>query len=111
MDREKIWKNFCGMVPSFALFQKIFNRVTSGYDCLVVNNTSKSNDITECLYWYRAEIHDDFKIGKSIMWQMHYRLKKTLENENYENEQDDLRDLTTVQNDYKGDIRVTRVRN
>ncbi len=110
MDREKIWKNFAGMVPTFALFQKIFNRVTSGYDCLVVNNTSRSNDITDCLFWYRAEVHDDFRIGKKIMWEMHYRLKKNQEDEiDNENELDDLRELTRPPNNYKSDVRITRV--
>jgi len=83
-DREKLWKHFCGFVPSFSVFQKIMNKCTCGYECLVVNNMSRSNDISDCLFWYRGDIHPDYKIGKRCMWEFHYKMKKIREDEQME---------------------------
>lgn len=80
-DREKIWKHFCGFIPNFSTFQQIMNKCTQGYECLVINNTSRSNEIDDCLYWYEAVIRDDFKIGKPQMWMYHYQMKKETEEE------------------------------
>tara|TARA_Y100000361_G_C11120598_1_gene323003 strand:- start:298 stop:1122 length:825 start_codon:yes stop_codon:yes gene_type:complete len=87
-DREKIWRGFAGMVPTFALFNKIMNKCTTGYECMVINNTSRSNDIDDCLYWYCADIHDEFKVGKPQMWVYHYKMKKNICEEE-EREDDD----------------------
>ena len=75
-DRERLYKNFCGFIPTFAIFNKIMNKCTQGYEALVVDNTSRSNDITDCLFWYEGAIHDKFKIGKRNMWLYHYKMKK-----------------------------------
>lgn len=80
-DREKIWKHFCGFIPNFHTFQQIMNKCTQGFDCLVVNNTARSNEIDDCIFWYCAEIRNDFKIGKPQMWFYHYKMKKELEEE------------------------------
>lgn len=78
-DKEKIWKHFAGFVPNFALFQKIMNRCTTGHECMVINNNSRSNDISDCIYWYQAKIRDKFKIGKDAMWDYHYIMKSIKE--------------------------------
>jgi len=80
-DREKIWKHFCGFIPNFNAFQQIMNKCTQGYECLVVNNTSRSNEIDECLFWYKAEVREKFRVGKSPMWFYHYQMKKDQESE------------------------------
>ena len=75
-DRERIWKHFCGFIPSFNIFQQIMNKCTTGYECLVVNNTSRSNEIDDCLFWYKAQVYDSFRIGRPQMWIYHYKMKK-----------------------------------
>tara|TARA_B100000900_G_scaffold345043_1_gene309312 strand:- start:345 stop:689 length:345 start_codon:yes stop_codon:yes gene_type:complete len=95
-DREKLWKHFCGFIPNFNTFQQIMNKCTQGYECLVVNNTSRSNEIDDCLFWYKAEIREKFRVGKAQMWFYHYKMKKNLEDER-ENEDDDyFEDLVGV---------------
>jgi hypothetical protein len=81
-DREKIYKNFAGFIPSFTIFNKIMNKCTQGYEALVVDNTSRSNDISDCLFWYEAKIRDDFRVGKDSMWLYHYKMKKYNEDDN-----------------------------
>ena len=95
-DREKLWKHFCGFIPNFSTFQQIMNKCTQGFECLVVNNTSRSNEIDDCLYWYKAEIREHFRIGKSQMWFYHYRMKKNNEQEENDDEDDYYEDLVGI---------------
>lgn len=95
-DREKIWKHFCGFIPTFNTFQQIMNKCTQGYECLVVNNTSRSNEIDDCLFWYEAEIHGKFRVGKAQMWFYHYKMKKNLEDERENEDNDYFEDLVGV---------------
>ena len=37
--------------------------------CLVINNNAKSNKLTDQVFWYKAEPHDDFKIGAPSFWE------------------------------------------
>ena len=71
------------------------NKCTQGFECLVVNNTSRSNEIDDCIFWYKAELRDNFKIGKSQMWYYHYQMKKQEEIEN-EDENDYYQDLVGI---------------
>lgn len=110
-DREKLWKHFCGFIPSFQLFQKIMNKCTVGHECLVVNNMSRSNDISDCLFWYKGDLHDDFKVGKRQMWEYHYRMKKIIEDG--EDDQDDeyLQDIAGIRSSsFKKDTLIKKVK-
>ncbi len=67
-NQEKIYKNFFGIFPQFSIFQDVLNGCTEGYDCLVLDNTSKSNNIQDCVFWYRAKPDREFKIGSKELW-------------------------------------------
>lgn len=67
-NQEKIYKNFFGIFPQFSIFQDVMNTCTEGYDCLVLDNTSKSNNIKDCVFWYRAKPNRKFKIGSKELW-------------------------------------------
>jgi hypothetical protein len=67
-NQEKIYKNFFGIFPHFSIFQDVLNSCTEGYDCLVLDNTSKSNNIQDCVFWYRAKPTRDFKVGTKELW-------------------------------------------
>ena len=67
-NQEKIYKNFFGIFPHFSVFQDVLNSCTEGYDCLVLDNTSKSNNIQDCVFWYRAKPTRDFKVGTKELW-------------------------------------------
>jgi hypothetical protein len=45
------------------------DQCTQNYECLVVDNTSQSAKLEDCVFWYKAEIHPDFKIGDPEFWQ------------------------------------------
>jgi len=67
-NQEKIYKNFFGIFPRFSVFQDVLNSCTEGYDCLVLDNTSKSNNIKDCVFWYRAKPNRKFRIGSKELW-------------------------------------------
>lgn len=70
-NRERLWKAFAGIVPTFDQFNAIMDVVTQDYGCLVIDNTSKSNDISDCVFWYRAKPKVTFKMGSPAFWNYH----------------------------------------
>lgn len=88
-NQEKIYKNFFGIFPHIDTFKEVMNACTEGYDCLVLDNTSRSNKITDCVFWYRAKPDRKFKIGSKELWDFH---KKNYSKENQnEIDQDKLK--------------------
>jgi hypothetical protein len=66
--RKKIYENYAGFLPNFEIFSQIFTQCTENYECVVIDNTTKSNDICDQIYWYKAAIHGPFKIGAKQFW-------------------------------------------
>lgn len=69
-SRKKIYENYAGFVPTFEIFNQIITQTTENYECLVIDNTTKSNQLTDQMYWYKAEVHPEFKLGAREFWQM-----------------------------------------
>ena len=44
------------------------DQTTENYECLVIHNGSKSNKLEECVFWYKADSHPDFKLGPKELW-------------------------------------------
>ena len=45
----------------------------------MINNTSQSNKLEDCVFWYKAEQHGDFRIGSPEIWahsNAHYKEKE-----------------------------------
>ena len=81
-SREKLWKFFFGMFQDFRDFNKTFTACTEGYDCMVLDNTIKSNNITDCVFWYRAEPSlPRFKLGRQVFWDLDDRFYKDREDD------------------------------
>jgi len=70
-NREKLYKAFFGIFPTFDMFNQIMNACTENYECLVLDNTSKSNKIEDCVFWYKAKLHPQFRIGSPQLWNYH----------------------------------------
>lgn len=67
-NREKMYKEFFGVFPSFALFDELFLEVTQDYRCLVLDNTVPSTRIEECVFWYKAKKREPFRLGSQWYW-------------------------------------------
>jgi hypothetical protein len=72
-NREKIYKNFFGIFPTFDSFNEVLTSCTENYECLVLDNTSKSNKIEDVVFWYKAKVDHKFKMGSPALWDHHRR--------------------------------------
>jgi hypothetical protein len=70
-NREKLYKSFFGIFPTFEMFNQVMTSCTENYECLVLDNTSKSNKIQDCVFWYKAKPRENFKIGSPQIWNFH----------------------------------------
>jgi hypothetical protein len=66
-DRERLWKNFFGVIPTFAAFQQVMTSTTEDYHCLVLDNTVQSNELEDNIFWYKAPLRGpnlkNFRVG------------------------------------------------
>lgn len=67
-NRKRLYEHYAGMFSSLDQFSQIMNQCTEDYECLVIDNTTKSNKITDQVYWYKAESHPDFRLGGQQFW-------------------------------------------
>jgi hypothetical protein len=68
-DRERIYKNYAGMFPTFSFFERVLDACTEDYNCLVVDNTTTSNKLEDQVFYYKADMHDDgFKMCAPELW-------------------------------------------
>ena len=79
-NREKLYKSFFGIFPTFDMFNKVMDACTENYECVVLDNTSKSNRIEDCVFWYKATIRKNFKVGAPEYWQAHKKMITTKKN-------------------------------
>lgn len=81
-NRERIYKNYAGMFPTFQSFCQVMDQCTENFECLVINNNSKSNTLTDQIFWYKATSHPDFKLGSKEFWE----LSKNIHSDDEDNE-------------------------
>jgi hypothetical protein len=68
-NRKRIFDNYASAFPSFEFFCQIMDQCTQNYECLVIDNTSQSAKLEDCIFWYKADTHEDFRIGAPEFWQ------------------------------------------
>ena len=69
-NRKRIYENYAGMFPTFESFCQVMDQCTENYECLVINNNSKSNKLHDQIFWYKADPHGDFKLGSKEFWDL-----------------------------------------
>ena len=72
-NREKLYKHFFGIFPTFDAFNEVLTQCTENYECLVLNNRSTSNKIEDVVFWYKAKVGRKFKMGSPSLWEHHKR--------------------------------------
>jgi len=71
-NRKKIYEDYAGMIPSFDAFNNILDSCTQNYECLVIKTAAgTSSDIKDLVFWYKAEYHENFKVGHPSIWKYH----------------------------------------
>jgi len=51
---------------------------------LVINNNSKSNKLQDQVFWYKADSHNDFKLGSKEFWELSKGITDDEEEEKYD---------------------------
>jgi len=72
-NKQKLYKHFFGIFPSFEAFNEVLMQCTENYECLVLNVRSTSNKIEDVVFWYKAKIGRKFRIGSPALWEHHRR--------------------------------------
>lgn len=70
-NRKRLYEQYAGMFPTLEIFNQVMDQCTENFECLVINNNSKSNKLEEQVFWYKADAHEDFKIGHHDIWKYH----------------------------------------
>jgi|UniRef100_A0A6C0IPX3 hypothetical protein len=83
-NRKRIYDNYAGMFPTFESFCQVMDQCTENYECLVINNNSKSNKLTDQVFWYKADAHGNFRLGAKEFWEMSKNLPSDDEDEKYD---------------------------
>ena len=83
-NRQRIYENYAGMFPTFEAFSQVMDQCTENYECLVIHNGSKSNKLQDQVFWYKADAHNDFKLGSKDFWEMSKNLGDADEEESYD---------------------------
>jgi hypothetical protein len=83
-NRRRIYENYAGMFPTFEAFCQVMDQCTENYECLVINNNSKSNKLFDQVFWYKADNHGDFKLGSKEFWELSKGINSDDEDEKYD---------------------------
>ena len=69
INKKNIYnKYFNNLNIQFSLYCKLMDDYTNDFNCLVLDVKSKSMNIQDKLYWYKADLYSDFKICCSESW-------------------------------------------
>ena len=83
-NRKRIFENYAGMFPTFESFCQVMDQCTENYECLVINNNAKSNRLQDQVFWYKADSHNDFRLGSKEFWEMSKDIVSDEEDEKYD---------------------------
>ena len=83
-NRKRIYENYAGMFPTFESFCQVMDQCTENYECLVINNNSKSNKLTDQVFWYKADNHNDFRLGSKEFWELSKGMPEEDQEEQYD---------------------------
>lgn len=83
-NRKRIYENYAGMFPTFESFCQVMDQCTENYECLVIDNNSKSNKLEDQIYWYKAESHRPFKLGAKEFWELSQDIDSDDDGNNYD---------------------------
>ena len=72
-NRKVMYENYAGVIPTFNIFCDILDQITDDYTALYIHNATRTNNWTDCVFWYKAQIPpEDFKFGCQEYWDFHF---------------------------------------
>lgn len=83
-NRKRIWENYASMFPTLESFCSVMDQTTENFECLVINNNAKTSKLQDQVFWYKAEIRPDFKLGSKEFWEISKGIVSDDEDESYD---------------------------
>lgn len=84
-NRRRLYENYGSAFPSFEFFCQMMDQCTQNYECIVINNNTQSNKLEDTIFWYKAEIQGDFKLGAPELWRQSEMLSRIKEEDDVNN--------------------------
>jgi len=69
-NRRRFYEHWAGMFPTFEIFCQVMNQCTEDFNCLVIDNTARSNKLEDQVFWYKANNHNNFKMCNKRFWDL-----------------------------------------
>ncbi len=89
-NQKRLYDNFFGCFKKFAHFQEAFVECTNNYECLVLDNTSKSTKVEDCVFYYKAIPDRQYKLGSPDLWKyLDSRCKDDIESDDDDEQEDE----------------------
>lgn len=77
-NKTKLWKYFFGMFDKYEDFAKVMDKCTQEHGCLVMDNTTGSCNVDECIFWYKAAaVCPPFQFGSNLFHKLSARYVKS----------------------------------
>jgi AAA15 family ATPase/GTPase len=71
-NREKLWRNYASIIPTYALFCDLMDRLTEDFHALYIHNATRSNVWQECVFYWKAPlVPKGWKVGCPEYWDFH----------------------------------------
>jgi hypothetical protein len=80
-ERRRIWENYASIFPTFEAFCSVLDKTTENFECMVINNTVNSSNITDCVFWYKATLRDNVRLGAKEFWEISKQMEDDDDNE------------------------------
>jgi hypothetical protein len=70
-SRMKLYRSFFGLFDKYISFAKVMDGATENHSAIVMDNTGNTNDISGCVFWYRAApAPKPFYIGRRSFYRL-----------------------------------------
>ena len=71
-NRKSLYENYASVIPDFYTFCELMDQLTNDFTAIYIHNSAKTNDWTDCVFWYKAKIPpESFKFGSKDFWNFH----------------------------------------
>lgn len=71
-NREKLYRNYASIIPSYDLFCELMDQLTEDYHAIYIHNATRSNDWKDCVFYWKAPLPPQgWKIGAKEYWDFH----------------------------------------
>lgn len=105
-NRRRLYENYAGMFPTFESFSTVLDQTTTNFECMVINNRTKSNRLEEQINWFKAELRSNFKVCSQMFWDMEALDKERKSQKNYKGDDDDEEDYDPASSRKKNALQI-----